>query len=72
MSFTIEMLLGSFAMYNERIWPLQLVGYAVVLLTLVPLFRQSKTWDRVVTGVLALLWLWLGLVFWLPFARQKA
>jgi hypothetical protein len=71
MSFSSEMLLGYFAVYNERIWPVQLLGYVVALLTLVLLFRQGKSWNRVVTGVLALLWLWLGLVFWLPAARQN-
>jgi hypothetical protein len=71
MSFTIEMLLNGFAVYNERIWPMQLVGYAIVLLTLVPLFRRGKMWNWVVTGVLALLWLWLGLAFWLPAAMRS-
>jgi hypothetical protein len=72
MSFSIEMLLGYFAVYNERIWPMQLLGYIVALLALVPLFRQGKAWNRVVTGVLALIWLWLGLVFWMPAAGENA
>lgn len=70
MPFTIEMLLENFALYNERIWPLQLLAYVVALVTLVPLFRQGKAWNRVVSGVLALLWLWIGLVFWGPAASQ--
>ena len=71
MPFSLEMLMDYFAVYNERIWPMQLLGYAVGLLTLVPLFRPGKAWDRVVTAVLAFLWLWVGLVFWLQAARGK-
>jgi hypothetical protein len=72
MPFTIEMLLEYFVVYNERIWPLQLLGYVLGLLTLVPLFRPGKAWNRVVTGVLAFLWLWLGLVFWRQAAADMA
>jgi hypothetical protein len=72
MPFSLEMLLDYFAVYNERIWPLQFLGYVAGLLPLVPLFRPGKAWNRVVTGVLALLWLWVGLVFWLQAASQMA
>jgi len=72
MPFTIGMLLDYFAVYNQRIWPLQLLGYVLGLVTLVPLFRTSKAWDRAVTGVLAFLWLWLGLVFWRRAAADMA
>jgi hypothetical protein len=64
MPFSLEMLMDYFAAYNERIWPMQWVGYALSLLTLVPLVRPGKLWSRVVTGLLAFLWLWLALVFW--------
>jgi hypothetical protein len=72
MPFSAEMLMDYFAVYNQRIWPMQWVGYALSLLTLVPLFRPGKLWSRVVTGLLAFLWLWVGLVFWLGAASQMA
>lgn len=72
MPFSLEMLLDYFAVYNERIWPMQWVGFVAGLLILVPLFRPGKAWDRVVTGGLALLWLWVGLVFWVPAASEMA
>jgi hypothetical protein len=72
MPFSIEMLLDYFAVYNERIWPTQLLGYVLGLLTLGPLFRPGKAWNRVVTGVLAFLWLWVGLVFWRRAAIEMA
>jgi hypothetical protein len=72
MPFSLEMLLDYFAVYNERIWPMQLLGYVASLLILVPLFRPGKAWSRVVSGVLALLWLWVGLVFWVQAASTMA
>ncbi len=72
MPFSIGMLLDYFAVYNERIWPMQLLGYAAGLLILVPLFRRGKAWNRVVTGVLAFLWLWVGIVFWMQAASGMA
>jgi hypothetical protein len=72
MPFSIEMLLDYFAVYNERIAPMQLVGCAVALLTLIPLFRPGRAWNRVVTGVLAFLWLWVSLIFWSQAASQMA
>lgn len=72
MPFSAEMLMDFFAAYNQRIWPMQWVGYALSLLALVPLVRPGKLWSRVVTGLLAFLWLWVGLVFWLEAASQMA
>lgn len=72
MPFTIEMLLDYFAVYNARIWPLQWVGTALGLLTLLPLLRTGRAWDRLVTAFLAVLWLWVSLVFWWGAASQMA
>jgi hypothetical protein len=72
MSFSLEMLLDYFEIYNEGIWPMQWVGCVLGLLSLIPLFRPSKTWNRVTTGVLAVLWLWLSLVFWRQGAANMA
>jgi hypothetical protein len=72
MPFTIEMLLDYFAVYNERMWPLHVLAYVLGLLALAPLFRRGKTWNRAVTGVLAFLWLWIGLIFWRQAAADMA
>jgi hypothetical protein len=72
MPFSIEMLLDYFAEYNVRIWPMQLVGYALGLLALIPLFQPGRAWNRVVTGVLGFLWLWVSLVFWWQAAANMA
>jgi hypothetical protein len=72
MPFSLDMLLDYFVVYNERIWPMQLLGYLLGLLPLGPLLRPGKAWNRVVTGVMAFLWLWVGVVFWLQAALGMA
>jgi hypothetical protein len=61
-----------FASYNQTVWPMQVVGYALGLLTLLPLVRPGKLANRVVTVILAFLWMWIGLVFWRRAAANMA
>jgi hypothetical protein len=61
--FTTEQFLAVFERYNVTIWPIQVVAYGLgssaVLLTL-GLHRYG---DKIVSGILAVLWLWTGLVY---------
>ena len=57
-------LLELFTRYNEDLWPLHVVAYAVGVATVALLFaRQRDRADRAIAGLLAALWLWLGVVF---------
>jgi hypothetical protein len=64
-------LLALFERYNPDVWPLPVVGYvlAVVALVLIAL-RPGRTTDRLVTAMLALAWLWLGVVFQGIYVRE--
>ena len=56
-----------FARYNLAVWPAQVVlnGLAIALVMVV-----LRAWsDRAVGGVLALLWVWMGVVYHLGFFR---
>jgi hypothetical protein len=57
-------LLELFSRYNFAIWPVQPVAWltAVALVGLVA-WRPSRTTDRLVSGLLALTWLFIGVVF---------
>jgi Family of unknown function (DUF6064) len=59
--FTAETLFASLAQYHQALWPLPpiglLLGLAMVLLTLRPM-RHS---DRMIGGLLAVAWLWIGI-----------
>ena len=64
-------LLDLFARYNRAVWPGHLLAYvlAAVVLWLVAR-RPGETTDRVITGLLATMWLWLGVVFLGRYATQ--
>lgn len=66
--FTSEVLFALFEDYNLGIWPAQIIAYMIGLLALVLVFRPSVAGDRVVGAILALFWLWNGIVYhWLFF-----
>jgi hypothetical protein len=68
--FTPTQFFDVFRQYNEAVWPAQLVllaaGLAVVLLA----FHSSERAARVVSGILAFLWLWMGAIYHLLFFRD--
>lgn len=64
-------LLALFERYNPDVWPLPVVGYvlAAAALGLIAL-RPGRMTDRLVTAMLALAWLWLGVVFQGIYVRE--
>lgn len=66
MNLTLGQLLDAFAIYNQSIWPAQVVAYLLSLIALFPLLRPSRSATRLAAAVLAFCWLWIGLMFWWP------
>jgi hypothetical protein len=62
-SFTLDELLEVFASYNTAIWPMQLVAYGLGVVALIFAVRGTSYSSKVVSGVLAFFWAWIGLVF---------
>lgn len=63
MNFTVEQFIEVFHRYNEAIWPLQLVAYALGVAVLAALFAQLSFRDRFIPAVLASFWALMGVVF---------
>ncbi len=64
-------LLDLFARYNPAVWPGHLIAYALILVVLWRVVRTpGRTTDRVTTGLLAAMWLWLGVVYLGRYAAQ--
>jgi hypothetical protein len=61
--FTTEAFLQVFVRYNEGIWPLQIAFYAVAALLIALAARPSRHSARWISGLLALLWAWMGVVY---------
>ena len=65
--FTVDQFFGVFAAYNTAVWPLQWVLVALAAAAIVLTFVRVSIRDHLVTGILAALWLWMGLLYHLTF-----
>jgi len=61
--FTPQQFLALFVDYNEAIWPMQLGGYVLGGVAIALLFWQPLNADRLISGAIAVMWLWTGVVY---------
>jgi hypothetical protein len=61
--FTREQFFEVFAVYNAANWPAAVIAYPMALMALVFAWRGTPAAGRVVAGVLALMWGWVGIVY---------
>jgi hypothetical protein len=61
--FSREEFLGVFASYNESIWPVQVVAYLAGILAVVLLCRPGPASAWIVSTILAVFWIWTGIVY---------
>ena len=69
MPFTPEQFLDVFRQYNEAVWPAQWLLYAAGAAAVVLAFSRSPHAGRVISAILAGLWLWMGIVYHVVFFR---
>jgi hypothetical protein len=65
--FTGEQFLNVFRDYNNSVWPMQIVFYAVGFLIIIFAFWKNKYSDIAINGFMAFFWLWMGIVYHLVF-----
>jgi len=68
--FTTEQFLDTFGRYNQAIWPLQIVAYALGVLAVFLALRPGRWSSRLVAATLGVFWLWTGTVYHLVYFRQ--
>jgi hypothetical protein len=68
--FTGETYFSLFEIYNDTIWPAQVVAYLLGLSVLFLALRPTPAGERIALAVLSLFWLWNGLVYHLVFFLQ--
>ena len=61
--FTTEEFLGVFGSYNTAIWPMLIVAYLLGIAGVILAIRGGNPAGRIVYGVLAFFWLWMGVVY---------
>jgi hypothetical protein len=65
--FTLDQFLDVFQRYNVAVWPLQWIMLALGVLAVVLALDGRQTTSRWVSGILALLWLWMATAYHLAF-----
>ena len=65
--FTIEQFMEVFKQYNLAIWPAQVPAYGLGFLAVWLAFRKSAQSNRIISGILSLLWVWNGAAYHLGF-----
>jgi hypothetical protein len=68
--FTGESYFSLFEAYNDTIWPAQIVAYLLGLLVLFLALRPIMAGGRIALLILALFWLWNGIVYHFLFFLQ--
>ncbi len=65
--FTVDQFLGIFRQYNEAIWPAQILLNFFALTSVVLALRKNLFSDKIISYILALFWLWAGLIYHISF-----
>ncbi len=63
MNFTISEFLDMMARYNNHYRLMLPINYSLCIMAILALLRKTEYSSRIVTSVLAVLWLWTGVVF---------
>jgi hypothetical protein len=61
--FTSEQFFAVFVNYNNAIWPIQIAAYLLGCFAVALLFGKTREGDRVIAGILAVMWLWTGVAY---------
>jgi hypothetical protein len=67
--FTIDQFLDVFRRYNEAIWPGQWLLNLLAVVAVVAAVRGGRGASRTAAGIVAALWLWMGVVYHVAFFR---
>lgn len=65
--FTVEQFFNIFVSYNMAIWPAQIIAYLLGAGAVALAIRESKPCGRIVSGILALFWIWIGVIYHMIF-----
>jgi hypothetical protein len=68
--FTLEQFLDVFRRYNQAVWPAQAVLIVLAVVAVVAAVSGGPRASRLVSGIVAVLWLWAGAAYHLTFFRD--
>ena len=65
--FTVEQFLEVFKKYNETVFPMQIILYLMGTIAIYLIIKPTSRSNKIISGILAFLWLWMGVVYHLVF-----
>jgi Family of unknown function (DUF6064) len=68
--FTLEQFLGVFQSYNQAVFPMQIAFYLVSIFTIYLVLKPNAYSDKIISAILAFLWLWMGIVYHLIYFTE--
>jgi hypothetical protein len=68
--FTTEQFFHLFGNYNESVWPMQIVLYLLGAISVILAILPTRNSNKIISVILAFLWLWMGIVYHLIFFTQ--
>jgi hypothetical protein len=67
MPFTIDQFLDVFEKYNLAVWPMQIILVALGVGATFLVFKNTRSSDKIINGILGFFWIWIGIVYHLAF-----
>jgi hypothetical protein len=68
--FTTEQFFHVFGNYNQSVWPMQIVLYLLGAISVILAILPTRNSNKIISVILAFLWLWMGIVYHLIFFTQ--
>jgi len=65
--FSAEQFIEVFRIYNESVFPAQIILFAISLVVIYLVFKPTSISNKIISSVLAFFWLWMGVVYHLVF-----
>jgi hypothetical protein len=63
MPFTVDQFMHVFKLYNLSVWPTQIILNILALVAIFLAIKKYRFSDRINSGILGFLWLWVGIVY---------
>ncbi|RCW52113.1 DUF6064 family protein [Halanaerobium sp. ST460_2HS_T2] len=61
--FAVRDFMNVFKIYNQSIWPMQIVFYLLGFLILLFLKKEKNSSNKIIMGILSFYWLWIGVFY---------
>ena len=68
--FTVEQFLEIFKNYNQAVYPVQIIFYLLAALVVFLSVKSITNASKIINGILAFLWCWMGIVYHLLYFSQ--